>query len=146
MTARLGLAAKAYRNTGTYGTPVWTELSNIKDATLGDGMAEADVTRRASGGFRETEPTLREIAYDYDAVNIEGNSEVTAILTAYGARTELDLAIMDGGITTAGSNGVRARFKVFKRERSEELENAQMLAFTFKPCASTNPPAEMTIA
>jgi hypothetical protein len=146
MTTRLGLNAKAYRNTGSYGTPTWTEMKNIRDATLGDQMAEADVTRRASGGFRETEPTLREISFDYDAVNVVGDAEVTAVLTGYAARTALDIAIMDGDITTAGSNGVRARFKVFKRERSEELENAQMLAFSFKPCADTNPPAEMTIA
>lgn len=142
---RLGLNAKTYRNTGSYSVPVWTEMKNIRDATLADSMAEADVTRRASGGFRETEPTLREISFDYDAVNVAGDAEVTAVLAAYAGRTAIDLAIMDGDITTPGSNGVRARFKVFKRERAEELENAQMLAFTFKPCADANPPTEMVI-
>jgi hypothetical protein len=146
MTARLGLNAKCYRNTGTYGTPTWTEMKNIRDATLGDQMSEADVTRRASGGFRETEPTIRELSFDYDAVNIESDTEVAAVLTAYAARTAIELAIMDGDIVTAGSKGVRASFKVFKRERSEELENAQMLAFSFKPCQSANAPAEMTIS
>ncbi len=133
MTTKLGLNAKAYRNTGTYGTPTWVEMSNIKDANLNDSMAEADVTRRASGGWRETEPTLREISFEYDAVNIADDAEVLAIMAAHAGRTSLDLAIMDGPIATAGSEGVRGHFKVFSRNRAEELENAQMLSFVFKP-------------
>ncbi len=146
MTVKLGMNAKCYRNTGTYGTPTWVLMNNIRDATLADSMAEADVTRRASGGFREMEPTTREVAYDYDAVNVDSDTEVAAVLAAYAARTAMDLEILDGLIATPGSTGVRARFKVFKRERSEELDNAQMLSFTFKPCQDANPPAEVTIA
>ncbi|MEZ6097169.1 MAG: hypothetical protein R3C03_23590 [Pirellulaceae bacterium] len=34
MATRLGMDAKFYRNTGTYASPVWTEVSNVKDVTL----------------------------------------------------------------------------------------------------------------
>jgi hypothetical protein len=134
MTTKLGLNAKAYRNTGTYGTPTWVEMSNIRDANLNDAMSEADVTRRASGGWREMEPTIREVSFEYDAVNIDADAEVLAITAAHAARTSLDIAILDGPVATAGSEGVRGHFKVFSRNRAEELENAQMLSFVFKPC------------
>ncbi len=34
MSVKLGLDAKLYRNTGTYDTPTWVEMTNVKDLTL----------------------------------------------------------------------------------------------------------------
>ena len=33
MAIRLGLNAKLYRNTGSYASPTWNEIGNVKDVT-----------------------------------------------------------------------------------------------------------------
>jgi hypothetical protein len=142
---KLGLNAKTYRNSGTGSTPAWTEITNIRDLTLTDAMSEADVTRRASGGYRETVPTLREASIDFDMVNIAGDADMAAISTAYSTRALIEVAVMDGGITVPGSRGLRATCSVLKFERTQELENAQMISVTLKPSPATAPPTEMVI-
>ncbi|MFO0180765.1 MAG: hypothetical protein ACK54I_10820 [Planctomycetota bacterium] len=142
---KIGLNAKTYRNTGTFAAPVWSELKNVRDLTLTDSMGEADVTRRASGGFREQVPTLRENGIEFDMVNIAGDTDLAAIASNYSARTYFEIAVMDGGITTSGSRGVRMTVGVFKFERSEELENAQMYSVTLKAAPATNPPSDYTV-
>ena len=58
MSTRLGMDAKLYRNSGSFGSPIWTEVTNVKDLTLNLEKGEADVTTRANGGWRATVGTL----------------------------------------------------------------------------------------
>jgi len=144
MTIKLGHLAKCYRDVSS----TWTLMTNIRDATLADTMTEADVTSRASNGFRETEPCIRELSFEYDGLNRPA-AELTAIQAAYNARTVIKLRVLDGPIATAGTRGVEASFKVFSNSRGEALEDAQMLSFVFKPCVPADgdvAPAEVTIA
>ena len=143
---KLGLNAKMYRNTGTYVTPVWSEVNAIRDLTIADSMSEADVTRRSSGGWRETIATLREASVDFDMVNVAGDTQIQSIRAAYAARTASEFTIMDDGIAVSGARGIRASFQVVKFELSQELENAQMYSVTIKPTPAANPPSEMVIA
>jgi hypothetical protein len=142
---KIGLNAKTYRNTGTFAAPVWSEIKNIRDMTLSDSMGEADVTRRASGGFREMFPTLREAAIEFDMVNVAADTDISTIATNYTNRTTFEIAVMDGAIATSGSRGVRMTVAVFKFERSEELENVQMYSVSMKACPATNPPSDYVI-
>jgi predicted secreted protein len=142
---KLGLNAKFYRNTGTYATPVWTEVTAIRDLTLSDSMSEADVTRRSSGGWRETVATLREASVDFDMVNVQGDTQVSDMRAAYAARSTVEFAILDGGVAVSGTRGLRASCQVTKFELSQELENAQMYSVTIKPAPAANPPSEMVI-
>ena len=58
MSAKLGLDCVLHRNTGSYATPTWNACPNVKDLTLSMEKSEADVTTRASGGWRWTLGTL----------------------------------------------------------------------------------------
>ena len=40
----LGLNAKTYQNTGTYGRSTWTLRGNVRDVTINLELATADVT------------------------------------------------------------------------------------------------------
>ena len=143
---KLGLNAKMYRNTGTFVTPVWSEINAVRDLTISDSMSEADVTRRSSSGWRETVVTLREASVDFDMVNVAGDTQIQTIRAAYAARTAAEFTIMDDGIAVSGARGIRATFQVVKFELSQELENAQMYSVTIKPSPAANPPSEMVIA
>jgi len=146
MSVKLGLNAKAYRSLGTDLSGPWIEMENIKDATLEDSMDETEVTRRKSGGIKEYEPTLRGIAFDFDAPNVAGDAEIEAVRQAYVSRSAIPLQILDGAITEAGSNGIKFMAKVFKRNRNESLADAQMLEFSLKPSCSDFRAEEVTIA
>ena len=144
--SRLGLNAKCYRNSGTYASPTWVEMKNIVDLTVGDEMESADVTSRASGGYAESEPTIRSIDLEFQMVNKAADADMLAIRAAYAARSSLDIVAMDGEIATAGSHGVRARYKVHSFKKGQNLKEAQMIDVVLKPASDTNPPSEMTIS
>ena len=44
MAVKLGLDAKLFHNTGSYATPTWDEITNVRDLTLNLEAGEADVT------------------------------------------------------------------------------------------------------
>lgn len=142
----LGLNARLYRNTGSFGTPTWTLVSNVSDLNANDSMEEADASTRADGGFAVSEPTLRGLELSFGMINKPGDADVTAFLAAYAARTALDLAVMDGPIATVGSKGVRARYKVHQFPRAQELRDVQKFDVMLKPCVDANPPADMAIS
>ncbi len=142
----LGLSAKLYRNTGTYGTPTWTLVNNVTDLTGNDSMEEADASTRGDGGFAASEPTLRALELSFGMINKPADTDVAAFLAAYIARTSLDIAVMDGLMATVGSKGVRARYKIHQFPRAQELRGVQTFDVMLKPCVDANPPVDMTIS
>ena len=79
MGVRLGLDAKLYRNTGTYATPVWAEITNVKDLTLNLEKGEADVTTRANLGWRALVGTLKEASLEFQMVWDTADSHFTGV-------------------------------------------------------------------
>lgn len=146
MGSRLGLNAKLYRNSGTYGSPTWVEFKNVVDLTDNDDMEEAEVTTRGSAGIAEFEPTIRTVSLEFQMVSKTGDTDLAAVRSAYSARTSLDMVALDGAIDEVGATGVRARFKVFSFKKGQELKGAQMIDVTMKPCGDTNPPSDFTVS
>src|SRR5690606_2046137 len=108
MSIKLGLDAKLYRNTGPYATPTWSEVKNVKDVTLSLEAGEADVTTRGNNGWRATVATLKDGSIEFEMVWDSDDTDFTAIRDAFLNKTALDLAVMDGDITTTGTQGLRA--------------------------------------
>lgn len=146
MSVRLSLNAKFYRNTGTYGTPTWTEIEAVKDLSLADSMTEADVTARKHGGFRAMVAALRELGVEFDMPNIVADVDLLALRAAYNARTPIEFAVMDDAIATSGAHGVRFTGNIFQRNRDEKIEDAQMFSFSVKPTDADNAPSEVLTA
>ena len=63
MAVKLGLDAKLFRNTGTFATPTWNEITNVRDVTLNLEAGEADVTTRGNNGWRATVATLKDLRW-----------------------------------------------------------------------------------
>ena len=144
---KLGLTAKAYRNTGSFGSPTWVEVSNIQDLDLGDTMDSFDATIRGSGGFDESEPTIRKVEINWNMKN-NADAGMIAFRTAYAARAAVDLQFLDGPIATTGSHGVRGRFKFHEFGKPQNLRDGQFVNLVARPCPddTNGPPAEVTIA
>lgn len=143
---KLGLEAKLYRNTATYAAPTWVEMKNVKDLTLNLEASEADVTTRGNAGWRATLAALKDGSIEYEMVWDTADPDFTAIKDAFFGNTSVEFAVMDGDVTTAGSQGLRATMSITSFSRSEALEEAISVSVTAKPTYAANPPEWMTVS
>lgn len=139
-----GDLGKLYRNTGTYGSPTWSEVSNVDDVNFPLELSDQDVTKRNGGGFKQHEPGLADIAATLKMLHDPADTAMAAFITAAWNRTSIELYILDQAYSTAGSQGIRATFKFFKQSRTEPVDGYMMQEFDVKPCLASNAPAYVT--
>ena len=144
MATRLGMDAKLYRNSGSYATPAWEEIGNVKDVTLNLEKGEADVTTRANNGWRATVGTLKDASIEFQMVWDTLDSDFDAIRQAFFNNAPIEFAVMDGDITDPDSEGLRATFDIFNFTLNEALEEAILVDVTIKPTYAENAPEWMT--
>ena len=140
MAIKLGMEAKLYRNTGSYATPTWVEMINVKDVTLNLEAGEADVTTRGNNGWRATVATLKDGSIEFEMVWDTADDDFAVIRDTFLNRGAVELAVMDGDILTPGSQGLRALCMVTNFSRTEALEEAITVSVTVKPTFSLTPP------
>jgi len=145
LSVKLGLDAKLYRNTGTFASPTWNEVINVKDLTLNLEAGEADVTTRGNNGWRATVATLKDGSIEFEMVWDTEDLDFAAIRDTFLDRAAIEFAVMDGGIAVAGSQGLRATCMVTNFSRNESLEEAITVSVTVKPTYSVNAPIWMVI-
>jgi len=133
MAIKLGIDAKLYFcAAGIGGTPTWTEINNVKNVTLDLKRAEADVTTRASGGWKATAPAMRQCTCEFEMVWNPSDSGFTAVKSAFLAGTLLEVAVLTGAKDAVGSQGPKGSFCITKFDRKESLEEAVTVAVTAK--------------
>lgn len=141
MAIRLGMDCKLYYNKGgTWAAPVWSVINNTKDVTLNLETGEADVTTRGNGGWRATLATLKEGSIEFELIWDTADLAFKAVQQAYFSNGSIEMAAMDGDITTAGATGLHALCSVTNFTRNEPLEEAVTASVTVKPTFSTNAP------
>lgn len=149
-TLVIGFQAKMYRNTGSYGTPTWTEMPSVHNNTLNMEANEADVTTRGNGGFKATAQGLIDATIEFDMVWSKTAAalpaDITAVKSAFLNRTSLDLYILDGAVATVGSEGLRATCAVLKFSREETIDDTVRVTVTIKPTMAEHQPAYGVIA
>lgn len=147
MAVKLGFNCKLFRNTGTYGTPVWAAVPVMRDMKLTLEDEEWDASGRGAAGWDQAEPTTRKATIEGALIWDPVDTALTAIRDAYLNRTSLDMAALDGASSGASSQGLRAIWKVFSFSRNEELRAGCTIDVVFKPCYEvTNLPAWSTFA
>jgi hypothetical protein len=147
MAVKLGSEAKLYFcAAGIGGTPVWTLITNVKDLTLNVEQGEADVTTRGTGGWKATVGTLKDATVEWEMVWDTADEGFEAVRDAFFGGTLIGLAVMDGPIDEAGSEGLWADCAILKFDRSEALEEAITVSVTAKPTYSANAPEWKEIA
>ena len=135
MAIVLGLDAKLFR--GTAGSQAATEVTNVKDLTLNLESGEADVTTRATQGWKATAATLKEASLEFTILYDPADADFTAFQTAYFSNTPLALVVSDGQDT---AHGLDADFSITAFSVEQPLEEAMSVSVTAKPTASTRAP------
>ncbi len=134
MAIVLGLDAKLLR--GTAGATAATEVTNVKDLTLNLESGEADVTTRATEGWKASVATLKEASLEFQMLYDTEDADFTAFQTAYFANTPLSLFVTDGN-----GSGLDADWSITGFSMEQNLEEAVTVSVTAKPTASTRAPA-----
>jgi hypothetical protein len=141
---RVGRQGKVYRNTGTWASPTWSEVTGLKDLARSGEWGEADAATRDSV-FNLTLLTILDTVIT--GVLVKGaNSNYNAIRSAFENGTPIELAIMDGPITTAGNRGLRAMFVVQQFSEEYPLRDEMVHNVTFKCTPDTNAPTWYTVS
>ena len=100
--------------------------------------AEADATTRGNSGWRATIATLRDAEVSFEMVWKTSDASFTAIKNAFLSNTSdtdlrlLQFAILDQVRSEGSAQGLLGAFSITGFERTEALEEVQMVAVTIR--------------
>jgi len=142
--------AKLFRNTGTFASPTWDEITLVKDLSISLDKDETDVTTRGSGGFKEFVDGMIDASLEFSMLYDDTDTDFTALRTAFFAKTNVEVLVLDGAATgdgSTGNQGLRARMMVKSMTRNENLGEALMMDFTLRPVKNADgPPTWFVVA
>lgn len=140
-----GQDCKLYRNAGTYEEPSWVEVSLVRDLTLDLERNEHDATTRGSGDFEAVSAGLLKAPANFDMLWITGNASFQALFGAFMNNTLIEMAVMDGSMTTPGRTGLRGQMRVLKFTEGQPKDGNVTASVTFKPGVGDNAPEWHTV-
>lgn len=145
---QLGIDCKAYRNTGTYGSPTWAELDFAKSVNINFAGTVAEVTSRASIWKKFLKGQI-DASVSIESLYDASDTDLAALMTEGEGRdgTPMEFAFMDAAIATSGTKGYRITCEIVSVDRPEQLEDGVMVSFELKPSANDggNDPAAYTV-
>lgn len=141
----LGLSAKAYRNTGSYGSTSWSEITNLQDVTVNLTRDTADVTTRGGNGWKQEVGTLKNASISFSMIWANADADFVAFRDAFLNGTLIDSTFMDGDITVSETQGLRAEWSVNSFTRNEALAEAITVDVELTPGKSSNAPVWFTV-
>ena len=127
MAIVLGLDAILMR--GPAGSTGSTEVKNVKDLTLNLESGDADVTTRATKGWRASVATLKEASLEFNILYDTEDEDYNAFADAY-----------FNNVTDGNGTGLDADFSITGFSIEQPLEEALSVSVTAKPTASERAP------
>ena len=133
MGAKLGQAACLSYGVGQ------VLISNVRDLKLNMDKNEADVSTRATGGWKATLDGLKDASVEWEMIWDSTDTAQQAIMNAFLNNTTLIFQIMDGPYATVGSQGLTGTFTITKFEREEPLTEGMKVSVQIKPAYGSTP-------
>ncbi len=143
--AQVGLRMKLFRNTGTYLSPVWTEITTVKDVTFNLTKGDADGSSRASS-WKGHLPTLKDMSLEYEILRTRLRTDCDALRDAFLNDTILDVAVADQAIATSGCEYLRADVFTMEFSRKEPLEGPVVIQIKQMPYVLDHEPAFVVVS
>lgn len=121
---KVGPGGKAYRNTGTYGSPTWTAMGLVRSVSpsMPWDMVEA--------GARETRAKLyakarADLKVSFDMRADDADDAFSAVADAAVSPTVLlDILFLDGPLTAEGARGFRAAWNINLTGQPQEIDGS----------------------
>ena len=126
----MGMNAKLYRQTGTsWAVPTFTEITEVQNINLNPDKTKVEGSTRASK-WKWSKGALKDCSVEISMPKDDSSAFTRALLRSWLRGTAVELLVMDGVITTAGSEGIRGEFEVFGKPRTEEIEGLQVITYS----------------
>lgn len=138
-TVRLGRKSSLNRNTGTWESPTWSTIGNVRDLRRSGEGVEADVAVRSTGAWGATQTVAINATIEFDCIYDPGDADIAAIRTAWLNRTLLDIAVMDRPIAESGAKGIRGYWTVTQFDEDQQLGDVNRASITLKPGLGPQP-------
>lgn len=138
MSTPIGILSKLYYNTGTYGSPIWTEVSIVGDVAVNPTWDEADISTRASR-VKSMKKTMLGIEITARLKKVPSSTVYAAFVNALMSDGLLDILVLDGPNNTDGVRGYRMDVQVFGGNDDQSLNAGGFLDIVMKPNQDTNP-------
>lgn len=130
---KAGVKAKLYRNTGTYGTPTWTELTFVRDVNIGQPWDFSEASIRATR-VKLYAPSQKDFAPTVTVKCDNADPGYIALCAVDVTAGVIDTLVLDGALTDEGARGVRAHFHYSDTGQDQSVGvGAMYKTFEMKP-------------
>lgn len=129
---KIGPKCAVYRNTGTYGSPTWTAITNVRDAQVAIPWDLVEASIRDTR-VRLYHPTQIDFAVSLTVRCDDADAGYQALLGAAQEGTTIDMMILDGLVSVEGSAGVRSHFHVSMTGQPQGIGDVLYATFDLKP-------------
>lgn len=129
----IGALCVLARNTGTDGSPVWSEVGGINNFDPKEVWRKQEAMRRARVAVESVKTVLDRTATGTILRDSTDANYLAFLESARKRNHPLDLMILDGPIDEAGSSGFRGKFLVMGDEGSQNVEDVLYMTFTLEP-------------
>lgn len=142
--AWLGREAKFYLNSGSFGSPTWSEVPNISDLTRNGEWETVDASTRESSAKMAIK-TLIDFGVSGKLKFAAGDGNTVAIMDAFfSPDAVIDIMVLNGALTRSGAYGVRYQCQVTSDNEDQGLSAAVFEDLKFMPTPG-NPPASVKV-
>lgn len=141
----VGIAHRLYYNTAQPDTPTWVQITIAKDIKVTADKEKVEITNRGHGETNRYAGGGVDIGFTFDVSNKPADAGFVALLASFTGKTSIELAAVDGDITVAGTQGVRAVCEVFKFERTAGLKGEAKWDCEAAPTDSSEAPSFFTV-
>lgn len=142
---KLAINAKLYRNTGSYVSPVLTEVPLVSDGTLNIAWDEGQADARESR-VHQVLPTMLALDFTFRLKKKPLDTNYEAIMDLFVSGAAEDWFMLDGPKDAEGTRGVRFDACVFSANEDQSLPNVLYEDMVAKPELTTNPVKAVRVA
>ena len=145
LTKKAGTAAQVYRNTGSYGSPVWAAL-RVEALKFTDKPGAVFDTSDRTISVNTKIGTRYEWMLEFEFLWDASDTGLAAVVTAMQSNGGIELNVTDDAIATTGTKGLRAEWTSESGwDNDAQLQAGQKIKAKFVPYGNyTNAPVRWT--
>lgn len=129
---QIGIKAKLYYNTATFGSPTWVHVTLVRDWTMNQKPNMAEVLDRSTKAMRKV-PTTYDISCSGSLRTVADSTIYLAFRTAFLAGSVIDIMCLTGLSTNNGEIGWRYEATVEDMTRDEGAANVMYDSLILSP-------------
>ncbi|HLW67851.1 MAG TPA: hypothetical protein VKS79_21210 [Gemmataceae bacterium] len=136
--------AVTYRNVGTYSSPVWLAILNIRDQKTPTEKDEFNASTRGGGAYYLVVGTLIKHSAEWSMNYDTADADWLALQSSFLNLTAIELMVLDQATGGSQAQGWRASYEVMKFEDGLPLDGMITTEVVAKPTISAHAPAWVT--